>query len=477
MSCLFWAMSGGRYRRLRRDGLHPNRLQGDEREGIQEVFGEGEGATAVSEGLRARNESFSIDAEEEFWSQAEEDGSEQGGSKPIRGDDTGRGCTRRSRGRAGSGRIRARGQSESTPSKSKGKNFSTDEERQLTRSVLSISQDPICGNKQKHWTYWKRIASHFNSACVFTEDRSPRSLETKWRQIKHDISEFVGAVSQVRRLHKSGISEADVIQCAHKIYKNKNPKNLEFGFEHCWCLVRGFLCWAEGWGSIQKSSSTPLCPVSSGRVAQDTLPQSSSVAEGMEDCNMNQVLRHRPSGSKAAKLAHKEEKLRDFDLHAQAKATSTLAKATLRKADCMEEQNFLFLMTTSNSQITSPAAQRFLELRREEELEKYEARRTAARTLKEKQISKYKKCRLEAEKAEAARLEQEARDEEETARQLRAATTPVNVGDNESAVHDDTTGRVVIGLMMSMSRLLQGMPVYTKRTRRLFKTHMNSKGS
>ena len=272
MLCFFWAMSGRKYQRLRRDGLHPNRLHRDEREGIQEFFGEGEGAATVSEGLRARNESFSIDAEEEFWLQAEEDGSERGGSEPIRGDDTGRGCIGRSRGHTGRGRIQARGQSKSTPLKSKGKNFSSDEERQLTRSMLSISQDPIGGNQQKHWTYWERIASHFNSACVSTEDRSLRSLETKWGQIKHDISEFIGIVSQVRRLHKSGILEADVIHCAYKIYKNKNPKNLEFGFEHYWCLVKGFPRWTEGWGSMWKSSPTPLCPVSSGRVAQDTLP-------------------------------------------------------------------------------------------------------------------------------------------------------------------------------------------------------------
>ena len=99
---------------------------------------------------------------------------------------------------------------------------------------------------------------------------------------------------------------------------------------------------------------------------------------------MNQVLRHHLSGSKATKLAHKEEKLRDSNLHAQVEATLTLAKATLRKADCMEEQNLLFLMTTPDSQITSPAAQRFLELHKEEELEKYEARKAAARMLKEK---------------------------------------------------------------------------------------------
>ena len=76
-----------------------------------------------------------------------------------------------------------------------------------------------------------------------------------------------------------------------------------------------------------------------------------------------------------------------------------------------------------------------------------------------------------------ARLEQEAWHEEETARQLQATTTPIDVGDNESLGYDDTVGGVVIGLMMSMSRLLQGMPIYTRGTCRLLNTHMNSKGS
>ena len=60
------------------------------------------------------------------------------------------------------------------------------------------------------------------------------------------------------------------------------------------------------------------------------------MAKGMEDCDTNQVLWHRPSGSKAVKLVHREQKMRDLSLHAQDEATSTLAKATLRKADCKE---------------------------------------------------------------------------------------------------------------------------------------------
>ena len=77
--------------------------------------------------------------------------------------------------------------------------------------------------------------------------------------------------------------------------------------------------------------------------------------EGMGDCDTNQVLQHHSSGSKIAKLAYKEENLRDFNLHAQAEATSTLAKVTLRKADCMEEQNLLFLMTTPDSHHLLPS--------------------------------------------------------------------------------------------------------------------------
>jgi hypothetical protein len=36
----------------------------------------------------------------------------------------------------------------------KGKNFVPDEERQLCRSVIAISQDPIAGNQQKSNAFW-----------------------------------------------------------------------------------------------------------------------------------------------------------------------------------------------------------------------------------------------------------------------------------------------------------------------------------
>jgi hypothetical protein len=67
------------------------------------------------------------------------------------------------------------------------KNFVPNEERQLTRSVLVISQDPICGNQQKSSAFWERIFLHYDE-CRPGGFRPARSLESKWGLIKHDVS-------------------------------------------------------------------------------------------------------------------------------------------------------------------------------------------------------------------------------------------------------------------------------------------------
>jgi hypothetical protein len=73
----------------------------------------------------------------------------------------------------------------------KGKNFSPDEERQLCRSCLHISQDPIIGNGQHSTAFWERILKHYNNHLpTGCEPRPSRSLETKWGIIKPDVANF-----------------------------------------------------------------------------------------------------------------------------------------------------------------------------------------------------------------------------------------------------------------------------------------------
>ena len=79
---------------------------------------------------------------------------------------------------------------------------------------------------------------------------------------------------------------------------------------------------------------------------------------------------------------------------------STLVKATLRKADCMEEQNLLFLMTTPNSQIMDATAQPFIQLWREKELEKLLEHRALDKAWKDKESADQERMQETLEKKE-----------------------------------------------------------------------------
>jgi hypothetical protein len=138
----------------------------------------------------------------------------------------------------------------------KGRNFSSDEERQVCRSVLHISQDPIQGNGQKKEAFWDRIATHYNQNRPTGGGHRPaRSLETKWGAIKHDVAKFIGVYNQVLGCRESGTSPDDVVQKALELYKVKHPKQQCFVFIHCWQLLKAS---PSGWRRPMKSGSVQL---------------------------------------------------------------------------------------------------------------------------------------------------------------------------------------------------------------------------
>ncbi|KAG0596302.1 hypothetical protein M758_UG241400 [Ceratodon purpureus] len=141
----------------------------------------------------------------------------------------------------------------------KGRNFCMDEEKQLCRSVLHVTQDRIVGNQQRANVFWERITVHYQENQP-QGPRPQRSLETKWGTIKHNISKFIGVYSQVVRLNRSGSSAADTLRRAHELYRTKNCKGLDFQFEHCWLLLKDHRKWAEGWTQVKPPTPKRKAP-------------------------------------------------------------------------------------------------------------------------------------------------------------------------------------------------------------------------
>ena len=238
------------------------------------------------------------------------------------------------------------------------------------RSVFHVSQDSCIGNGQKNETFWERIASHFNnhSSSVY---RLSRSLESKWGLVKHDVSKFCGIYAQVENQRRSGTSDVNILEDSLELYKLKHPKGSSFAFLHCWQLVKNVPKWAEG--CIVECRRIPL-PTRSGRqMAPASEPESdfvettpTQVASGAGVGRM----RVRPQGNRAAKEEHKNEKIRDSSIRAQAAAIVQMAEVSKKKADILEDQNVLMLFTAPETGIVSEAAMEYLELKRQVELKK-----------------------------------------------------------------------------------------------------------
>ncbi|KAG0504682.1 hypothetical protein M758_N026500 [Ceratodon purpureus] len=305
---------------------------------------------------------------------------------------------------------------------SKGKNFVPEEERQLTRSILAISQDPISGNQQKGNAFWERIYTHYDQFRPGGH-RGARSLESKWGAIKHDVAKFIGNYNQVKRLNKSGAKESDTLRMSRELYRLKSQKNTEFAYEHCWELVKDFPPWADGVSTSRQSTPSKIAQVSSDHVIESSLELGTqksvcapySTGEAITSPNFTV----RPRGTKAAKEVQRSEKVGEKTTLVQAKAAEMMAEATLRKAASLEYHNMLLLFSAPMENLGTPEAHEFITLLREEELAKLRRRRADTAALELREQTDREAVQMADATRERAQAELLAREDEETLRQMR----------------------------------------------------------
>jgi hypothetical protein len=228
----------------------------------------------------------------------------------------------------------------------KGKNFTVEEDKQLCRSFLSISQDPIVGNGQKSSSFWEHVAKSYNLhtplGCC---DRNARLLECKWGTIRHDVSKFCGVYSQVLGMHLSGVSSDDILERAILLYKEKSPKQIPFTYIDCWLILKGVPRWAETVMEVRQwtklSSSASMVKRKSLMPATANLGDGDSILEDgptdVDNVEPTKKKQARPIGVKAAKEDQKIAKQRECSARAQARTTVDMAEASFKKAKTMED--------------------------------------------------------------------------------------------------------------------------------------------
>jgi hypothetical protein len=76
--------------------------------------------------------------------------------------------------------------------------FPQDKERQLYRSYLHVSQDPINRSGQRATAFSERIWTHYKANRPIGGEEGPaRSLETEWGAVKRDCAKFAGMYKAV----------------------------------------------------------------------------------------------------------------------------------------------------------------------------------------------------------------------------------------------------------------------------------------
>jgi hypothetical protein len=134
----------------------------------------------------------------------------------------------------GASRFSAMAAETDTSRSRKGRNFSNEEEMQVCRSQLCISQDPIVGNGQRKEAFWDRVSTHYNRHWPRgLGESSARSIETKWGVIKHDVSKFCAVYGHCYDNRESGRSLDDILQAALELYKVQQARNQPFVYLHC----------------------------------------------------------------------------------------------------------------------------------------------------------------------------------------------------------------------------------------------------
>src|SRR3989338_6976034 len=205
------------------------------------------------------------------------------------------------------------------------KNYTPEESVRLCKAWAAISEDLSVGTDQRMERFWSRISEEFIKLTPPDSDlpiRSPRSLQSKWADIVHDVSKFIGMYVGIVDAKPSGYSLEDIYQAACTQFTTITGKKL-FSYRDCFEYLHKHPKFQAGKPPSSTTSSS-----------KRKLPDINDLDPAAEEPSESP---YRPQGIKAAKLQKSVTQLSTSPLSQLAAATSCLVAAQNAKAEAIRD--------------------------------------------------------------------------------------------------------------------------------------------
>ncbi|XP_071683654.1 uncharacterized protein [Lolium perenne] len=124
-------------------------------------------------------------------------------------------------------------------------NYTIAEDKLLCKTWLTIGMDPTTGTDQTRETYWMRMTEYFNTHNTSGNERTMRSLRSRWSGINTDCQKWAGVQANIDVLNPSGTNENDRNSMAQGLFRDVGKKNKKgnkilgkpFTLHHCYDVL------------------------------------------------------------------------------------------------------------------------------------------------------------------------------------------------------------------------------------------------
>ncbi|XP_058467073.1 uncharacterized protein LOC131439989 [Malaya genurostris] len=117
------------------------------------------------------------------------------------------------------------------PIQKRGRNFGPQDDQQLCKSWITISEDPVKGTDQSVSIFWTAIKNDGNF-----HSRTTESLRQRWGIINRAVSKFTGCYKSISSLNESGTNSEDVLQKSLDLHKREQKE--DFKHMECWEVLK-----------------------------------------------------------------------------------------------------------------------------------------------------------------------------------------------------------------------------------------------